>query len=91
MDNLKIAGNKLNDAELSSISGGIAEEGNVSQKLCPRCKTPVVFSRNTRYDGGDLTLYKCPSCNREYSLLQVEGVESLAINYTGLGDDNFGR
>ncbi len=81
----------INDESMKNISGGIAEEGEVTQKLCPVCKKPVVFSRTTRYQGGTMTLYKCPVCNREFSLTQINGQENLAVNYTGLGNDNFGK
>lgn len=91
MDKSMIKGQVLDDALLEKVSGGIAESGTAEQKKCPKCRSNVVFSRNTRVNGGNVTLYKCSVCNREYSLLQIKGKEDLSINYTGLGDDQFGR
>ena len=90
MSDLLKNGKLLDDDILAGVSGGMAEEGTASVKLCPVCKKPVGFSRVTRYDGGDLTLYKCASCAREFSLNQINRQESLGTNYTGLGDDKFG-
>lgn len=80
----------MNDEQMSQISGGVAEEGAYTQRKCPICRSEVQYSRNTRLDGGDVTLYKCHKCNREFSLNQIMGTESLSINYTGVGDDKFG-
>ena len=84
-------GKLMSDVQMSEIFGGVAEEGIYKARICPICRGEVKYSRNTRYEGGDVTLYKCPNCNREFSLNQIMGTESLALNYTGVGDDNFGR
>ena len=83
-------GTLINDEQMAGVSGGVSEEGEYTQRKCPICGTEVKYSRNTRLDGGDVTLYKCPKCNREFSLNQIMGLENLSINYTGVGDDKFG-
>ena len=91
MNNSTVNGQHLEDELLAKVSGGVAEAGTTTQKKCPLCHGNVVFSRNTRLDGGNLTLYKCNNCNREFSLLQIKGEEDLSVNYTGLGNDKFGK
>ena len=88
--NNKVSDRIVNDEQMSQISGGVAEEGTYKDRICPICGGEVKYSRNTRYEGGDVTLYKCTKCNREFSHNQIMGMEGLTCNYTGLGNDNFG-
>ena len=91
--NISEKGKLINDEQLSEISGGVAEEGSYKVSTCPvpGCGGELKYSRNTRYMGGNLTLYKCNKCNREFSSAQANGTEDLSVNYTGVGNDNFGR
>ena len=90
MNELKTKGNLLSDDDLATVSGGVAEEGTAVQKRCPICNSRVTYSRNTRLDGSNITLYKCANCRREFSLLQIKKTEDLSTDYTGKGDDSFG-
>ena len=91
MDDTRLMQHRLDDSVLEKVSGGIAEAGTSAQKKCPVCSGKVFYSRNNRLEGGNLTLYKCNACSREYSFSQIKGEENLSVNYTGLGDDKFGR
>ncbi len=88
MENDEKRGTMLDDDMLEEISGGIAEEGNATQKMCPLCPdTSVTFSRRARIGGAFITLYKCGGCMREYSFAQIKGLETLAVDYTNKGSE----
>ena len=89
--NIGKKGRIINDAELSQISGGVTGESSHDDRVCPICSTEINYSRNTRYLGGNIALYKCPKCCREYSSGQLNGSESLLTDYTDIGDDSFGK
>ena len=88
--------NNVNDLELNlddleGVSGGTGDSQD--HLICPvHTKNPkriVIQFDNVRYQGGNLTRYKCLLCNRLYSLNQVEGTEDLTIDYTNIRFNDF--
>ncbi|MCR5420946.1 MAG: hypothetical protein K6E98_08070 [Lachnospiraceae bacterium] len=80
----------LNDDILNDVTGGSSNNKEGASYKCPICKNSVTYTRNIRFEGANITLYKCANCNREFSLNQINGVEGLMENYTGKGEIGFG-
>ena len=89
MEDINIKGMPLNDDELEGVSGGAGDK-NSGNLMCPQCKDQPIDlgnSRVARINGANVTLYKCDTCFREFTMRQIEGLDPLGgHNYTGQGE-----